>query len=276
MQILTESASGAIRAHVRRYADAKAFTERLREALSGSTIRRERIESLGAAIVEAENPQEKWARIIEEFETLATFDPDQEGAERRPDTPTLVSGGMTAADLDRIARKLSAEEWLALSLIEIESNPIFEYRSRENDYIPFSNASAGQQATALLKTLLNQPGPPLLIDQPEEDLDNPVIQEIVEQLWRAKQNRQIMFVSHNANLVVNGDAELVAWCDYRKPVTNPAARLPEKERLTFLMPVKPLSGLWKVAKPHLTFVVKSTASNIGRCRFKASVYANCR
>jgi predicted ATPase len=64
--------------------------------------------------------------------------------------------------------------------------------------------------------LLNQPGPPLLIDQPEEDLDNPVMQEIVEQLWNAKQKRQIIFVSHNANLVVNGDAELVAWCDYRK------------------------------------------------------------
>lgn len=28
--------------------------------------------------------------------------------------------------------------------------------------------------------------------------------------------RQLIFVSHNANLVVNGDAELVAWCEYRK------------------------------------------------------------
>jgi type III restriction enzyme len=55
-----------------------------------------------------------------------------------------------------------------------------------------------------------------LIDQPEEDLDNPVMQEIVEQIWVAKQKRQLIFVSHNANLVVNGDAELVAWCDYRK------------------------------------------------------------
>lgn len=69
--------------------------------------------------------------------------------------------------------------------------------------------------TALLKTLLNQQGPPLLVDQPEEDLDNPVISEIVEQLWAAKQLRQIVFASHNANLVVNGDAELVTWFGYR-------------------------------------------------------------
>jgi chromosome segregation protein len=93
--------------------------------------------------------------------------------------------------------------------------PVFEYRAREGDYIPFRNASAGQQATALLKTLLNQIGPPLIIDQPEEDLDNPVMLEIVQQVWEAKQKRQLIFASHNANLVVNGDAELVAWCDYR-------------------------------------------------------------
>jgi len=39
--------------------------------------------------------------------------------------------------------------------------------------------------------------------------------EIVAQIWNAKQKRQIIFASHNANLVVNGDAELVVWCDYR-------------------------------------------------------------
>jgi chromosome segregation protein len=104
---------------------------------------------------------------------------------------------------------------LALSLTPIKSIPVFEYRARESGYIPFRNASAGQQATALLKTLLNQAGPPLIIDQPEEDLDNPVMLEIVEQVWKAKQKRQLIFASHNANLVVNGDAELVAWCDYR-------------------------------------------------------------
>ncbi|NNU63047.1 TrlF family AAA-like ATPase [Ochrobactrum soli] len=215
-QKLTESADGAIRTHVKRHADASEFVERLREALSGSNIRRERIEALGDTITTANNPQERWSRILDDLETLAAFDPDQEGSERRSDTPVLSAVGLSSGDLDRIARKLSTDDWLALSLIDIKSEPVFEYRARENDYIPFKNASAGQQATALLKTLLNQLGPPLLIDQPEEDLDNPVMQEIVQQLWSAKQKRQIIFVSHNANLVVNGDAELVVWCDYRK------------------------------------------------------------
>lgn len=48
------------------------------------------------------------------------------------------------------------------------------------DEIPFSEASAGQQATALLTVLLNQPGSPLLIDQPEDDIDNRAIDEIIK------------------------------------------------------------------------------------------------
>jgi type III restriction enzyme len=67
----------------------------------------------------------------------------------------------------------------------------------------------------LLNVLLRQPGPPLVIDQPEDDLDNEVILEVAEQLWEAKANRQLIFASHNANLVVNGDADLVVCCEYR-------------------------------------------------------------
>ena len=68
------------------------------------------------------------------------------------------------------------------------------------------NASAGQQATAILKVLLRETTGPLVIDQPEDDLDNATIQQIAEELWRAKERRQIIFSSHNANIVVNGDA----------------------------------------------------------------------
>jgi len=42
-----------------------------------------------------------------------------------------------------------------------------------------------------------------------------VILEVVEEIWAAKKKRQIIFTSHNANIVVNGDADLVVCCDYR-------------------------------------------------------------
>ncbi len=62
--------------------------------------------------------------------------------------------------------------------------------------------------------LLNQGGGPLIVDQPEEDLDNAIISRVVETIWSAKERRQIIFASHNANLVVNGDAELILHCAY--------------------------------------------------------------
>jgi type III restriction enzyme len=213
---LTANAGGSIRASVRRFADASEFVERLRDALSGSNIRREKLEVLGDAITGAKSPEQQWLQIIDDLERLAEFNLERDGADQRPNTPALAACGLAVSDLNRIAARLSLDDWISLSLLQIERKPVFEYMSREGDYIAFDNASAGQQATALLKSLLNQIGPPLIIDQPEEDLDNPVMHEIVEQLWKAKGHRQIIFASHNANLVVNGDAELVVWCDYRK------------------------------------------------------------
>lgn len=213
---LTERSAGAIRAVVHRYSNSKKFAAALREKLSGSNIRTNKIEQIAQAIIDSEDPHRAWLGTLEDLENLANFDPDAESSDHMPETPFLTSTGATKGDCEKLARKLDAEDWLSLSLTEIESEPHFEYRSREGEYINFSNASSGQQATALLRTLLNQAGPPLLIDQPEEDLDNPVMQEVVEQVWSAKKRRQLIFVSHNANLVVNGDAELVAWCEYRK------------------------------------------------------------
>jgi len=212
---LTESSGGAIRAGVKRQADPADFVNTLRQYLSGSRVQGTKIDSLGESIATSADAGAHWTALLSDLEKLAEFDADRDSKERRPETPLLAAAGLTVGDLDRIARALKPEDWLALSLTPTRSVPVFDYRARENEYIPFRNASAGQQATALLKTLLNQVGPPLIIDQPEEDLDNPVMLEVVQQVWRAKQKRQLIFVSHNANLVVNGDAELVVCCDYR-------------------------------------------------------------
>ena len=212
---LTTCADGAILARVRRFADPSDFVDTLRQSLAGSRVQGGKLDALGESIANSPDPTAQWNDLLLDLEKLADFEVDREGANRRPEVPSLVACGLTAGEQDRLAGRLKSEEWLALSLTPIKSVPVFEYRAREDEYIPFSNASAGQQATALLKTLLNQAGPPLIIDQPEEDLDNPVMLEIVGRVWQAKQNRQLIFASHNANLVVNGDAELVAWCDYR-------------------------------------------------------------
>ena len=70
--------------------------------------------------------------------------------------------------------------------------------------------SAGQKAAAILAFLLSHGNEPLVIDQPEDDLDNALIYDlIVKQIHENKNRRQLIIVTHNPNIVVNGDSELV-------------------------------------------------------------------
>ena len=206
-----------------------AVLQRLRDAVTGSGLRRDKIDAIGEAVRAAENADRQWMEVLGEFEGLAGYDPEESGEKNVPTCPVLKSCGMANADLIRIAGKFNEDAWLEISLERLEDQPVFECRARENQYIPFANASVGQQATALLKALLNQPGPPLIIDQREEDRDNPVMLQVVGQIWEAKKSRQLILSSHNANLVVNGDAELVVWCDYRS-AADPFGRSDKRYR----------------------------------------------
>jgi hypothetical protein len=70
--------------------------------------------------------------------------------------------------------------------------------------------STGQKATAVLLLLLLESDAPLVIDQPEDDLDNRFITEgIVPRMRDEKRKRQFVFATHNANIPVLGDAELI-------------------------------------------------------------------
>ena len=213
-KILTSISGSRIRATLKRGALVSKITESLRAHLTGSKIRGEKIDALCATIPEAEKPIYKYKEILDELELLALYDSD-EPSTRLPLTPTLIQAGFMTTELLKIAQKLKPESWLGLCLMRLGDEPVFEYQRKEGEYIAFEDASAGQQATSLLWALLNQPGHPLIIDQPEDDLDNRMILEIVQQIWKAKQVRQLIFSSHNANIVVNGDADLVICCDYR-------------------------------------------------------------
>lgn len=70
--------------------------------------------------------------------------------------------------------------------------------------------STGQKATAVLLLLLLESEAPLVVDQPEDDLDNRFITEgVVPTMKDEKRKRQFVFSTHNANIPVLGDAELI-------------------------------------------------------------------
>lgn len=114
-------------------------------------------------------------------------------------TPKIKSTLLTDLTKQRVAQFAAAVP-----------RPVITLRYRDNEKeIAFEKASEGQRAAALLFMLLEQPGGPLMIDQPEGDLDNTIIAELTDKLHVAKEKRQIIFASHNANIVVNGSSELV-------------------------------------------------------------------
>ena len=73
-----------------------------------------------------------------------------------------------------------------------------------------AQGSPGQQTAALLAFVLGYGSEPIILDQPEDDLDNTLIYELlVSRLRETKLKRQVIVVTHNPNIVVHGDAELV-------------------------------------------------------------------
>lgn len=81
---------------------------------------------------------------------------------------------------------------------------------------PLHEHSLGQRATALMMFLLSQPEFDLLIvDQPEDDLDNQTLYtEVIQRLLQLKGVKQIVFATHSPNIPVLGDAEQILRCRY--------------------------------------------------------------
>ena len=78
------------------------------------------------------------------------------------------------------------------------------------DWKPTDRVSTGQKCSAILPLLLLDSEAPLLIDQPEDNLDNSYVSEtVVPKLCDAQINRQMIFVTHNPNIPVLGDAQKI-------------------------------------------------------------------
>lgn len=206
-----------IKAEVTKSINLQPLKYQLKNIFEGTRIREERIDAIVDIIKQSKDPVKEYTAILEEFRLLAELKVSNDKTLKIPDTPILTTCGFNDEHKSKLCNKITTDDWLRLSANELEFNPEFFYTTNNQlgDVIPFREASAGQQATALLTVLLNQPGIPLLIDQPEDDIDNRAIDQIIKNIWEAKRKRQLVFTSHNANLVVNGDAELVICCDYK-------------------------------------------------------------
>lgn len=138
-----------------------------------------------------------------------------------------IDGNITPRQLSRIYANIGDNTVGAMLSAVPKDYIAMTYVDAGRD-MAFAKASPGQQASALLELLLKQFAGTLIIDQPEDDLDNRVIMRIVELIRTSKSHRQLIFTTHNPNMVVNGDADKIIALKAGDPV---AGNQPENPRI---------------------------------------------
>jgi len=101
------------------------------------------------------------------------------------------------------------EVQLQLGTLELNDMPRIELLDGE-EWKNSLQLSTGQKCTTILPILLLESDNPLLVDQPEDNLDNRYIYDtVVNAIHRVKQRRQIILITHNPNIPVLGEASAV-------------------------------------------------------------------
>lgn len=205
--------------------DGRKFNSRDAEQLE-ATIRKE-----VSARASSEHPEALWAELVDymlaifehaQDQTLGRTVPDKEPTACSWTGPILakVVDLMTSFDDKQIGR-------LLCQYVPDSVNMELRRKVETEDYISIQQASVGQKATALFLILLAQTDGLLVIDQPEDDLDNAFItKDILPAIQELKHQQQIVFATHNANMLVNAESEKIVVLD-TEPRDPPKDGLPQ-------------------------------------------------
>ncbi len=187
---LNRQLSPMIRVRIEQFGNMDEYRNLLSQSMKGSGMR---YASIVERAVERIPPPELAAMIQRD---------DRAGLERELDI-----------DADRATRLIiqlkDKPEMFAIETVELRDRPVIELKDGD-DYKDSSALSTGQKCTTVLPILLVESAHPLLIDQPEDNLDNAFVYEtIVKSLAAVRGRRQLILVTHNPNIPVLGDAERV-------------------------------------------------------------------
>ena len=123
----------------------------------------------------------------------------------------LEDFGMSPAVQKTFVEQFTPSRQRELAALRCRDEYLLEFKMDDDSYRPLKYLSGGQRVNLLLSLLLETNDErPLVIDQPEDELDNRFLFEtMLPALKRLKGRRQIIVATHNANIVVNGDADQV-------------------------------------------------------------------
>lgn len=186
---LTESFE-LLRVTVEQDADGSGYCETIAQMLRGLNVKQgPTAQRLTEVFVPVELARILAERDIDEVITRCHFDIDR----ARKVVDALVAAGGA----------------YAIEEVELADCPRIELKDGDR-YKEASKLSTGQRCTTILPLLLLQSERPLLVDQPEDNLDNAFVYETVVKALRSIQgSRQIIFVTHNPNIPVLGEADRV-------------------------------------------------------------------
>ncbi len=124
---------------------------------------------------------------------------------------TLDDVGMTSAVQRTFRESLTKSKRRELAALRAPDIYVLEMCLNDGSYRQLDKLSGGQKVSVLLSLLLETAdNRPLVIDQPEDELDNRFLWgTILPALKKLKGQRQIIVATHNPNIVVNGDADMV-------------------------------------------------------------------
>jgi energy-coupling factor transporter ATP-binding protein EcfA2 len=187
-----------VKAQVGQFRDFDQFEKRFREIIASESGYEDDIKEL-KELWHSGNPERNNERLFEWFAQM------QDGT---------YTGTLGRRFINKIS-ELNGEQMDDLDLLFPEDQIIIQYKTtKSKEFKSISNASPGQKTAAILTLLLSHGNDPLILDQPEDDLDNYLIYDlVVEQLRRSKERRQVIVVTHNANIPVNGDSEHIVVMD---------------------------------------------------------------
>ncbi|MBN1360329.1 MAG: AAA family ATPase [Sedimentisphaerales bacterium] len=186
--------SPSIRVSLMQYGDPRQYQQLLEETLRGNRLQHAVV---ARKIVSALSPVDL-AEVIKQRDAQTLVDK----AELNPDQADKVIAALTGS---RALFDLETVELIDRPKIELNDNGTFKETAE---------LSTGQKCTTILPILLLDSENPLLIDQPEDNLDNRfVFESIVGTIGAIKRKRQLIFVTHNPNIPVLGEADRVFVMD---------------------------------------------------------------
>lgn len=207
-----ESMDADVRLKIRQFGDRDQFESQWVQWFGGSGVRERHWHAVCDYIFEFPNEiPDRIAQVVTAFRTDIQLTCTNDGAITQSES-ALAS--LVKAELDgHFFRALLKGDQIRLDDIErfLPDDLIAgRVRSTEGSFKAIETSSIGQRSTAILSLLLSAGSDPIILDQPEDDLDNQYVYNVVVDLLRRKKfSRQIIIATHNANIPVNGDAELI-------------------------------------------------------------------